>query len=155
MFQLHPQLIKDTVVVCLFKLCTVLLHKDANYPWVILVPRRPAISEVFHLTEEDQLQLTKESSYLSEVMVSIFAPKTMNIAALGNVVPQLHVHHVARFEDDPAWPGAIWGAKPAKSYDEHRLTERLARLHASLIGEAFEAACGVNASDDGHDSFTP
>lgn len=155
MFELHEQLKKDTVLVGQFKLCLVLLHKDANYPWVILVPKRSKMREIHHLAEEDQLQLIRESSHLSEVMTSIFTPTTMNVAALGNMVPQLHVHHVARFTDDAAWPGVIWGANPAKEYDKEVFEERLARLHASLVGEGFEAQEGEYADSGQSESFTP
>ena len=152
MFELDPQLKADTVAVGQFKLCLVLLHKDANYPWVILVPKRGNIKEIHHLADDDQMQLVRESSHLSEVMTSIFAPKTMNVAALGNVVSQLHVHHVARFEDDPAWPGAIWGKVPGRQYDDALLAKRLNRLHASLVGEGFEANCGI---EDGGEMYSP
>ncbi len=154
MFELHEQLKKDTVEVGQFNLSLVLLHKDANYPWVILVPKRENMREIHHLAQEDQLQLIRESSHLSEVMTSMFAPTTMNIAALGNLVPQLHVHHVARFEGDPAWPGAVWGHGEAKAYDEAVLAERLSRLHSSLVGEGFEAECGVG-KDSSAATFTP
>ena len=92
MFELHEQLKKDTVTVGHFKLCLVLLHKDANYPWVILVPKRSNMREIHHLAEEDQLQLIRESSHLAEVMTSIFTPTTMNIAAWwGYIGNFLHV----------------------------------------------------------------
>ncbi|MFT7558878.1 MAG: diadenosine tetraphosphate (Ap4A) HIT family hydrolase [Flavobacteriales bacterium] len=154
MFELHPQLRADTITVGQFKLSLVLLHKDANYPWVILAPKRENIREVHHLSEEDQQQMIRESSHLSEVMTSIFAPTTMNVAALGNVVPQLHLHHVARFDTDAAWPKAIWGATEPVEYNRAELDKRLERLHASLVGEGFEAKCGV---DDPESSagFTP
>ncbi len=155
MFELHSQLKKDTVIVGQFKLSMVLLHRDANYPWVILVPKRVNIKEIHHLSEEDQAQLIQESSHLSEVMTSLFAPKTMNIAALGNMVPQLHVHHVARYEEDPAWPGAIWGKAPAKDYDEATMSDRLQRLHASLVGQGFEAHCHVDDAEGGANLFSP
>ncbi|MFL0801896.1 MAG: HIT family protein [Agarilytica sp.] len=154
MFELHEQLKKDTIEVGQFNLSLVLLHKDANYPWVILVPKRESMREIHHLAQDDQLQLIRESSHLSEVMTSLFAPTTMNIAALGNIVPQLHVHHVARFEGDAAWPKAVWGAEEAKSYEDDVLAERLNRLHASLVGEGFEAECGVGRSSSSA-TFTP
>ena len=156
MFELDPQLKSDTVVVGQFRLSVVLLHRDANYPWVILVPKRVGVSEIHHLAEDDQLQLIRESSHLAEVMTSIFAPKTMNIAALGNMVPQLHVHHVARFENDLAWPGAIWGKAPAKNYDEETLNTRLQKLHSTLVGQGFEAGCSVGVDgDQSGQSFSP
>lgn len=154
MFELHEQLKNDTIVVGKFTLCQVLLHKDASYPWLILVPRRSSMREIHHLALEDQYQLIRESSHLSEVMTSLFAPTTMNIAALGNSVPQLHVHHVARFDGDIAWPRAIWGFNEPKSYEQPDLQERLARLHASLVGEGFEAD-GSPDDDVAAASFTP
>ncbi len=155
MFELNAQLKNDTIAVGQFNLCLVLLHKDANYPWLILVPKRPSMREIHHLAEEDQIKLIRESCHLSEVMTSLFAPTTMNIAALGNSIAQLHVHHVARFEGDPAWPRAIWGYSEAKPYGENLLQERLNRLHASLVGEGFEAYCGVAKDDTSTANFTP
>ena len=154
MFELHEQLRKDTVAVGQFNLCLVLLHKDANYPWVILVPKRDNVREIHHLAEADQQQLIRESSHLAEVMTSLFAPTTMNIAALGNIVPQLHVHHLARFDGDPAWPRAVWGYGEPKPYSESELADRLNRLHSSLVGEGFEAQCGVSKEVDGG-NFSP
>ncbi|PCK08785.1 MAG: HIT family protein [Alteromonadaceae bacterium] len=155
MFQLHEQLKQDTVVVGQFHLCLVLLHKDANYPWVVLVPKRDSVKEIHQLAEDDQVQLIRESSHLSEVMTSLFAPKKMNIAALGNIVPQLHVHHVARYEDDAAWPKSIWGATPAKAYEGDVLKERLTRLNSSLVGEGFQAWVGSVEDDSAASMFSP
>ncbi|TQV86102.1 HIT family protein [Exilibacterium tricleocarpae] len=138
MFELAAKLHEDTVALGKFPLSLVLLHRDSNYPWCLLVPRRRDIREIHHLNEEDRLQLMRESCHLAEVMAAVFAPKKMNIAALGNQVPQLHVHHVARFEDDPAWPGPVWGAVAARPYDKEALEERVARLRNALAGEGFE-----------------
>ena len=90
MFSLHPPLLADSVIVGKFPLSLLLLSKDANYPWCILVPEREDIREIHHLDDEDQLQLVKESCRLSEVMTSLFDAHKMNVAALGNMVPQLH-----------------------------------------------------------------
>lgn len=155
MFDLHPQLQADTIAVGQFKLSLLLLHKDANYPWLILVPKRSNIREIHHLSSNDQMQLIRESSHLSEVMTSVFAPTTMNIAALGNLVPQLHVHHVARFEGDAAWPKAIWGYADPVPYAADVLEKRLSRLHSSLVGEGFEASCGVEDDSESSAGFTP
>jgi len=155
MFKLHPQLSKDTVVLGQFELSLVLLQRDANYPWCVLVPRRMNVREIHHLSEDDQVQLIKESSHLAEVMTSIFAPTSMNVAELGNIVPQLHIHHVARFEGDAAWPGPIWGAHPPLAYEQQQLDERITRLRDALLGEGF--SLDVNA-DDGkseNQGFTP
>lgn len=155
MFELNEQLKNDTIAVGQFTLSLVLLHKDANYPWVVLVPKRQNVREMHHLAADDQIQLIRESSHLSEVMTSLFAPITMNIAALGNVIPQLHLHHVARYESDSAWPKAVWGYGEAGSYSDELLSERLGRLHGSLVGEGFEANCGLEKGDVLSQSFTP
>lgn len=137
MFELHPRLAQDSVVVGEFELSLLLLSKDANYPWCILVPKREDIYEIHHLSEDEQLQLIRESCRLSEVMTSLFDADKMNVAALGNVVRQLHVHHIARFTDDPAWPQPIWGKLPAKEYEQEDFSERVKRLQNALVGEGF------------------
>jgi diadenosine tetraphosphate (Ap4A) HIT family hydrolase len=137
MFELHPALAKDTNVVGSFALSLVLLHKDSRYPWVILVPQRPDITEIHHLDLDARQMLMAESCRVAEVMADLFAPKKMNIAALGNLVPQLHVHHVARYETDDAWPHPIWGRGEAKEYEGELLSERLDRLRHALSGESF------------------
>ena len=140
MFELHNQLKEDTVTVGRFPLSLVLLHKDSQYPWLILVPQRPEITEIHHLDAEDRQQLMEESCRVAEVMVDLFAPRKMNVAALGNMVPQLHLHHIARFEKDPAWPQPIWGKVPPLPYTETALAERLQRLRHALAGSDFEPA---------------
>jgi diadenosine tetraphosphate (Ap4A) HIT family hydrolase len=140
MFELHPQLRADTYVVGKFSLSWVLLHKDANYPWCILVPAQDDMREIHHLDSHDQLALIRESCHLSEVMADIFLPKKMNVAVIGNKVPQLHMHHVARFETDLAWPNPIWGYAPATAYTPEHLQDRLHRLRSALVGEGFTAA---------------
>ena len=128
MFTLHPRLAEDTIIVAEWPLSLVLLAKDANYPWCILVPKRENVKDIHHLNTEDRAQLLAESCRLSELMEEIFKPIKMNVAALGNMVPQLHLHHVARFDTDAAWPNPIWGAVKAVAYDENSLNERLAAL---------------------------
>jgi diadenosine tetraphosphate (Ap4A) HIT family hydrolase len=108
MADLHPQLVEDCLVLGRFPLCRLLLMKDANYPWFILVPDRDDVSEIHHLSGEDQLQLIRESAFLSAVLEETFRADKINIAALGNMVPQLHLHHVVRYKDDMAWPSPIW-----------------------------------------------
>lgn len=138
MFELHPRLAADTVPVGRFPLSLLLLSKDANYPWCILVPQREDVFEIHHLSEEDQQQLMRESCRLAEVMTSVFDAHKMNVAALGNVVRQLHLHHIARFENDPAWPQPIWGQKPEAPYTDAQLDDRLEHLRAALVGEDFQ-----------------
>ncbi len=137
MFELDSHLQEDTVAVGRFDLSLILMHKDANYPWCILVPQREDVREIHHLADEDQIRLIRESSHLAEVMTDVFRPVKMNIAALGNMVPQLHLHHIARFREDAAWPGPVWGAVEAKHFDDKELAARLQRLRRALSGEGF------------------
>ena len=138
MFELHPRLAQDSIVIGEFDLSLLLLSRDANYPWCILVPKREDIFEIHHLSEDEQLQLIRESCRLSEVMTSVFDADKMNVAALGNVVRQLHIHHIARFTDDPAWPQPIWGKLPATEYSTGAFAERIRRLQNALVGEGFK-----------------
>lgn len=128
MFVLHPQLEKDCFVIGRLSLCLLLIMNDRNYPWFILVPQRQNISEIFQLTAADQSTLWRESGMLSEALYRHFAADKMNIAALGNVVPQLHIHHIVRYRKDPAWPAPIWGKLPAEPYPECELQELLTNL---------------------------
>lgn len=138
MFQLHTRLKEDCLLLGYFPLCQLLLSRDANYPWCILVPAREAITEIHHLNEGDRLQLLNESCRLSEVMETLFSPDKMNVAVLGNVVPQLHMHHVARFKSDAAWPGPIWGAKPAIAYEDNALEIRANEITEALASSDFK-----------------
>lgn len=132
MFELHPQLQKDSTVVMDLSLCRLLLSNDANYPWFILVPMRVNISEIYQLNKSDQLQLLEESNALSVFIAEQFNPDKLNIAALGNVVPQLHVHHIARYKTDPVWPAPVWGKLSAIPY-ENKEKERLIELTRSAL----------------------
>ena len=117
-FQLDPRLAADTFLVGETPLNQVLLMNDARYPWLILVPRRSDVTEPFQLSEPDQAQLWQESMRLGEAMKAHFAADKLNIAALGNQVAQLHVHHIARFHADDAWPGPVWGIGSAVQYGD-------------------------------------
>lgn len=108
-FELHPQLAKDTSVIGHFPLTIALLHKDNAVPWVILVPKRENLKELHHLPMQEQQQFLLESQAVSQALEVTFRPDKLNLGALGNMVPQLHVHHIARFKDDVAWPGPVWG----------------------------------------------
>jgi diadenosine tetraphosphate (Ap4A) HIT family hydrolase len=116
-WSLHPQLVQDTVEVGDLLLARVLLMNDANYPWLLLVPRRPNVSEVFDLDEVEQGQLVSEITLLARVLKDVTACDKLNIATIGNVVPQLHVHIIARRRDDAAWPRPVWGTVPARPYE--------------------------------------
>jgi diadenosine tetraphosphate (Ap4A) HIT family hydrolase len=111
-----------------FSLSVLLLMNDANYPWFILVPQRENITEIHQLSEQDQQQLMKESSQLATCIEKEFNADKINFAALGNMVPQLHIHHIVRYKSDPAWPAPVWGKLPASPYtaaDAERLSERM------------------------------
>ncbi|MGL4600821.1 MAG: HIT domain-containing protein [Plesiomonas sp.] len=126
-FLLHPRLAADTTTLGFFPLCQVLLNKDCNVPWLILVPRRNNIKEIHHLTNTEQVQLMQESSALARIIEQIYTPDKINIAAIGNMVPQLHIHHVARFQQDAVWPLPIWGNLTSKlrTADEQEKTSIL------------------------------
>lgn len=114
---LHPQLAADTVPVGDLALTRVLLAKDANYPWLILVPRRPGVTELIDLAEREQMQLTGEIAEASQALKAITECEKLNVAALGNVVAQLHVHVIGRRHSDKAWPKPVWGVAPAIEYE--------------------------------------
>lgn len=139
MFELHSQLQNDCEILGQFDLSLVLLNRDANYPWCILVPMQQDLTELHHLAIEDRQQFMAESCRLAETMVDVFNPIKMNVAALGNMVPQLHIHHIARFKEDAAWPGPVWGVTPRKPYSDEHLEEVAHRIVASLTGEGFMA----------------
>ncbi len=121
MIKLHPQLEKDCIVLGEFKLCSLLMLNDANYPWFILLPNREDISEIHQLSTIDQQQLMAESMFFSRCLEQVFQPDKLNIAALGNIVPQLHIHHIARFSSDACWPAPVWGVVAAIPYQEKQL----------------------------------
>lgn len=136
MFKLDPRLEQDTILIGEFSLSKVLLMNDARYPWVILVPRVTGATEVFQLNDEQQAQLMTESSFIAEKMKTLVQADKMNVAALGNIVSQLHIHHVARFTSDEAWPTPVWGKGEAVKYHEHEketVREQLIDIFSDLI----------------------
>ncbi|TNI69400.1 HIT domain-containing protein [Aeromonas media] len=132
MFELHPRLQADTQILGDLPLCRVLLAKDSQYPWLILVPRIAGLREIHHLPPEQQQQLMQESCAVATLMEEALGPDKINVAALGNLVPQLHLHHVARFSTDAAWPGPIWGAHPAIPYQAQDLRQQADNWRARL-----------------------
>ena len=122
----------DTFVVGETPLSQVLLMNDARYPWLILVPRRCDVTEPFELSEADQAQLWQDSMRLGEAMKAHFGADKLNIAALGNQVAQLHVHHIARFHADDAWPGPVWGVGNAVPYNDAALEALMSELRSLL-----------------------
>lgn len=123
-FELHPQLAFDTSVIGHFPLCIALLHKDNSVPWVILVPKKADLKELHHLPMQEQQQFLLESQAVSQTLEAMFAPDKLNLGALGNMVPQLHIHHIARFKNDIAWPGPLWG-NTAGSFREPSVQQAL------------------------------
>ncbi len=127
-FELHPRLAEDGIGLGRFPLCRVLLMNERRYPWLILVPERPDISEIHELNEADQVQLIRESSILALHLKDVLAADKLNVAAIGNLVPQLHVHHVVRYHNDPAWPAPVWGRFSPAPYTAMALELIMERL---------------------------
>ena len=135
MFELDPQLEADTFPVGITSLNRILLMNDSRFPWLILVPERPDITEPFELTDEDQRTLMQESMIVGKSLKALFNAHKLNIAALGNQVSQLHIHHIARFRTDAAWPRPVWGVGAAEPYEAEALRERVALLREVLSNE--------------------
>jgi len=117
-FALHPQLINDCIPMGDLPLCRVLLAPDKRFAWFILVPKRANIREAYELNEADQLTLMRESAAFGRAIMTAFDGDKLNIGALGNMVPQLHIHHIVRHKGDAAWPGAVWGCPGASAYSD-------------------------------------
>lgn len=132
MFSLHPQLEKDCVDLGSFELCKLLLMNDSNYPWFILVPERDNLREIFELSDDDLQLYIKESNFLAQILKHYFYADKINIAALGNVVPQLHIHHIARYENDPCWPAPVWGVQKAIPYTEEQLNKIMDAINKAM-----------------------
>lgn len=144
MFQLDPRLQNDCIVLGDFPLCRLLLMDEATYPWFILVPRRENSREIHQLLEADQQQLWRESALLAQWMEVFFVYDKLNLAALGNVVSQLHLHHVGRSQDDPCWPGPVWGQNPPVAYAAEEI-ERIRRQVRSDLAAHLEKTWGDEA----------
>lgn len=123
-FQLHPRLEQDSIALGRFELCQLRMQNDCQYPWFILIPERNEITEIYQLEKADQQQLNVESCYLAEQLAKCFNADKMNIAAIGNLVPQLHIHHIVRFRNDKAWPAPVWGKLPTVAYSDTAIIEQ-------------------------------
>tara|TARA_R110000868_G_scaffold120270_2_gene319216 strand:- start:9690 stop:10121 length:432 start_codon:yes stop_codon:yes gene_type:complete len=132
MFVLDSRLQQDTVWLGDYPLCSLLLMNDAQYPWFILVPRREDVSELFQLDAGDQSLLWLETTGLAEVLKDCFSADKMNVATLGNMVSQLHMHVIVRRREDAAWPAPVWGKHPAQAYTAEQLAALKARLRLVL-----------------------
>ena len=135
MFTLDSRLQQDTLIVGDFALCRLLLMNDTQFPWFILVPRRADVGEIFQLDIADQRLLWQETSELAETLKDTFAADKMNVASLGNMVSQLHMHVIVRRCDDAAWPAPVWGKLPAQPYSAEQLAVVMAKLRMVLADD--------------------
>lgn len=129
-FTLHPRLQADTFFIADWPLCRVLLMNDARYPWLILVPRRDGMVELMDLSVQDRVLLTEEIAKAGEVAHSCPRVTKVNIGALGNLVPQLHVHVLGRHPGDPAWPGPVWGHSQVVPYETSARDALIAKVRS-------------------------
>ncbi|MBN9672814.1 HIT domain-containing protein [Roseibium aggregatum] len=134
-FTINARLEGDSYFVTNLSLCSVRLMKDANYPWLLLVPCRPDLVEIIDLEEEDQQQLMREIVLASKALRSVTDCEKLNVGALGNQVSQLHVHVIGRFRSDSAWPGPVWGVVPAEPYDPEAAETLIERLQDELSAD--------------------
>lgn len=147
-FELDTRLEADTFPLADLPLCRALLMNDARYPWVILVPRIPALSEVFELPPNEQAQLWREATALGQAMKTTFQGDKLNIATLGNVVSQLHLHVVVRHQDDASWPAPVWGNGTPEPYELDEQGERREQLlaHINKLNTTFQQASAFESS---------
>jgi len=125
MFHLHPQLEQDTFFITDLALCRVLMMNDSQFPWLILVPRENDCKEVYDLSESQISNLNAESLLVSKAIMKEFKGDKLNVAALGNMVPQLHIHHIVRFKTDVAWPAPVWGKQAPIHFKKEELAIRI------------------------------
>jgi diadenosine tetraphosphate (Ap4A) HIT family hydrolase len=135
LFTLDARLQQDSVHVIDLRLCQVRLSRDARYPWVILVPQRDGVVEIYDLSPDDQARLWQEATRLGQAMMHHYRGDKLNVATLGNLVPQLHLHVIVRFQGDAAWPGPVWGQGEAETYAD----DALKRRHDEIVRLASEA----------------
>ena len=131
-FTLHKTLARDTIEIARWPLCRVLLMNDSRYPWLILVPAQLNLTEMHDLNSADQTVLMSEITRASQALTALYAPDKINVGALGNMVPQLHIHVIARFRADDGWPGPVWGAYPAIPYETEAQATMIDRLRHAL-----------------------
>jgi diadenosine tetraphosphate (Ap4A) HIT family hydrolase len=124
-FQLHPRLQQDCIEIGRFELCRLLMMNDSQYPWFILVPEKAGLSEIHQLSKPERELLMEESGYLAENLAALYKADKMNIASIGNLVPQLHIHHIVRYRTDKSWPAPVWGKFDAIPYTQQQILENL------------------------------
>jgi len=133
-FTLHERLESDTVMIGRLELSLLLLMNDRSIPWFILVPERIGLSEIDEMLVSDRRLLIEEVAFVSSMIRSVFNPAKINVGALGNLVPQLHIHVIGRFVSDRAWPGLIWGTGPVQPYDGQELKIIIERIKNASAG---------------------
>ncbi len=131
-FQLHERLAKDCITIGNLELCRLLMMNDSQYPWFILVPERAGIKEIYQLPKKEQRLLIDESSYIAENLAVLYGADKINVAAIGNLVPQLHIHHVVRYQTDKAWPAPVWGKFAAIPYSDQEIAAQTAKIKSRL-----------------------
>ncbi|MBX3533817.1 MAG: HIT domain-containing protein [Xanthobacteraceae bacterium] len=129
---LDPRLAADSIAIGKLALCEVRLQDDARFPWLVLVPQRENVSELFELAEPDQAAAMEEIARVSAALRAVTQCLKINVGALGNIVRQLHIHIVARNEGDAAWPGPVWGAGTRVPYDDVQKADLIERLRSAL-----------------------
>ncbi len=129
-FLIHPRLEEDTILLGELDLCEVRLIPDSDNPWIVLVPKREDIREIHELTDVEQGTLIYEISKISQVLSELFSPEKINVGALGNMVPQLHIHIICRFIEDRAWPNAIWGTQCGE--DQEKIDDIIDKISNQL-----------------------
>ncbi|MDD1611789.1 MAG: HIT domain-containing protein [Methylococcaceae bacterium] len=128
-FKLHPRLAEDCITLGRFGLCRLLLMNDSHYPWFILVPEKTNLTEIYQLNKQEQMRLMEESSLLAANLADLYRADKMNIATIGNLVPQLHIHHIVRYKNDAAWPAPVWGKFDRIPYTEGRIAMIADQIH--------------------------
>ena len=133
-FELDGRIARDSDLIATLDLCQLRIQNDSRWPWLVMVPQRADMTEIFELSEADQALLSAEVNHVAAALKEITCATKINVGALGNIVRQLHVHVIARFEGDANWPGPIWGYGSAEPYDSeerqalmNRLMEKLSR----------------------------
>ncbi|MBS8270157.1 histidine triad protein [Halomonas litopenaei] len=137
-FVVDPRLVADSYPITELPLCQLRLMDDARYPWLMLIPRRAEVSEVYDLSEQDQQQLWREATRIGKALKAYASGDKLNIASLGNMVAQLHIHVIVRHQGDPAWPGPVWGQGQATPYDKDSLAATKDRILALAGGLSFK-----------------
>jgi len=132
MFCLDSRLKNDTINIGKLQLSQALLMNDSRYPWIILVPELENVYEWIDLSKEQQITLHDESLLIQKVLKNLYDGQSLNVGKLGNIVSQFHLHHIVRFENDPAWPGPVWGHSSAVNYSPQELESRISEIKQAL-----------------------